>query len=132
MWEHLRGYDKWIETEARIESSDVEETEQVGRYGNVVGYAYSSGDKLTWTDRQGEKQFADFTVSDDSPLYQLIGGETVSIRYDPARPDRFYYRELMRTRVNTAVKSTLVALLFLVALTGIIFLRISFHDRLRR
>jgi hypothetical protein len=89
IWERLRGYDKWIETQADIESSSVAETRITGRYGKIVDYSYTSGDMLTWVDGQGEKQYADFTVPHDSPLYQLVGGETVTIRYDPARPFLF-------------------------------------------
>lgn len=121
IWERLRGYDKWIETEAKIESSNVEKTPIEGRSGTAIGYSYASGDILTWTDRQGEKQYADFTAPDDSPLYQLIGGETVTIRYDPAHPDRFYYRDLLRTRIHTAVKATLVVILF----GGLFLLRLA-------
>jgi hypothetical protein len=132
LWERLRGYDKWIEAQARIESSDVEKRPLTDRYGKVVDYAYSSGDRVTWTDPQGEKQYADFTVPDDSPLYQLVGGESVTIRYDPAKPDRYYFRELLRTRVHTAVKSTLAALLLLVVFGSLIFLRIIFHTGWRR
>jgi hypothetical protein len=112
IWERLRGYDKWVETEAKIESSNLEKTPVEGRSGTVVSYLYASGDTLTWTDRQGEKQYADFTVPDDSPLYQFIGGETVTIRYDPAHPDRFYYRDLLRTRIHSAVKTTLILIFF--------------------
>lgn len=129
IWERLRGYDKWIQAEATVESSNVEKTPIQGRYGGTVGYAYSSGDRLTWIDRQGEKQYADFTVPDDSPLYQMVGGETVTIRYDPANPDRFYYRELLRTKVHTAVKSTLIALVFVVGYGGLLFLRITGRHR---
>jgi hypothetical protein len=125
IWERLRGYDKWIETQAKIESSDVDKRPLTDRYGNVIDYAYSSGDTLTWTDRQGEKQYADFTVPDDSPLYQLVGGETVTIRYDPAKPDRYYFRELLRTRVHTAVKTLVAVLLFVMVFGGIVLLSVA-------
>jgi hypothetical protein len=80
IWERLRGYDKWIEAQASIESSTVEETPVTDRSGQSIGFTYASGDMLAWTDQQGEKQYADFTVPDDSPLYQLVGGESVTIR----------------------------------------------------
>lgn len=129
IWERLRGYDKWIETQASIESSNLEKTPIADRYGNVVDYSYASGDMLTWTDHQGEKQYGDFTVPDDSPLYQLVGGETVTIRYDPASPDRFYFRDLLRTKVHTAVKTTLVVLLFLIVFGGFALLNIASGGR---
>jgi hypothetical protein len=111
IWERLRGYDKWVQTEAKVESSQVEETVHSTRYGIV--YSYASGDILIWTDRQGEKQYADFSVPEDSPLYQLVGGETVTIRYDPAKPERFYFRELMKTRVHTLFQRTIASLIFI-------------------
>jgi len=102
----LRGYDKWIQTEARIESSNLEKVEAYDLNGNQTTIS-ESDDKLVWTDKMGQTQSADFCVPDDSPLYQFIGGETVTIRYNPANPEEFYYRELLRTNVHTAVKSTL-------------------------
>jgi hypothetical protein len=130
VWERLRGYDKWVQTEATIESSNVEKQPITGRYGNVVDYAYSSGDVLAWADGHGEKQYADFNVPESSPLYQLIGGETVTIRYNPARPEEFYYRELLRTRIHIAVKMTLGILFLLVLYGGFFYLRIN--SRMRR
>jgi hypothetical protein len=104
LWERLRGYDKWTETQAKIESSNVEKTPVTDRSGRVAGYSYSSGDMLTWIDASGEKQYANFTVHDDSPLYQLIGGESVAIRYNPVDPAQYYFRELLRTRINRFFK----------------------------
>lgn len=100
IWERLRGYDKWIETEAKVESSKVKKT---ATYGN----SWASEDELAWTDRSGKTQRARFNVPDGSPLFQLIGGETVMIQYDPTEPDRYYFRELFQTRARTAFKRTL-------------------------
>jgi hypothetical protein len=87
---------------------------------------------LTWSDRRGEKQYADFTVPDDSPVYQPAGGQTVTIRCAPARPDRFYDRELLRKGVHTVVKTTHGVVLFVVVFGGLIFLRITSHMGWRR
>ncbi len=110
-WERLRGYDKWTETQAKIESSKVKRTSHTDRAGNV-SYTWSSGDQLVWTDSCGEKHWAGFTVHDDSPLYQLIGGESVAIRYDPSDPEQYYFRELLRTRINRFVKVMLYSIAF--------------------
>jgi hypothetical protein len=107
IWERLRGYDKWIPTEAKVESSKVKET-----LDPESGYiAYSSGDLLVWTDQQGEHQRAYFTVPDDSPLYQLVEGATVTIRYNPADPYQYYLRELLQTRIHMAVSRAIVIFL---------------------
>jgi hypothetical protein len=115
IWEWLRGYDKWIQVEAKVESSNVEETKQTV-HGQPAPSTWASRDELVWSDRQGHRRSVEFKVPDDSPLYQLIGGETVTIRYNPAKPEKFYYRELLRTRVHTAIKMIFLGLLFLGAL----------------
>jgi hypothetical protein len=110
IWEHLRGYDKWIQTEAKIESSNLEKVEASDINGNPTTIS-ESDDKLVWTDKMGQRQSAEFCVPDDSPLYQFIGGETVTIRYNPADPGDFYYRDLMRSQVHRAFKMTLIGIL---------------------
>jgi hypothetical protein len=125
LWEKLRGYDKWVEAQAKVESSDVEKTPVTDRYGTVIDYEYSSADMLTWTDAAGEKQYAFFTAPDDSPLYQLVDGETITIRYDPKSPDKFYLRDLLRTQVGKAVKATAVILAFVIFFGGMLILRIA-------
>jgi hypothetical protein len=122
IWERLRGYDKWIQTEATVASSTVEETKQTV-HGQPAPSTWASGDELVWTDRLGQRQSAEFTVPDDSPLYQLIGGEKVTIRYNPAQPERFYYRELLRTRVHTAVKTAFGVFLFAGAVAWLFWFR---------
>lgn len=118
LWERLRGYDKWIETEARIESSQMRETPYTNRDGSV-SYTYDASDMLTWLDAQGEKQYAAFTVDDLSPVYQLVGGESVTIRYNPQDPSQFYYRDLLRSRVKLYARTSLgIAALVAVALAA--------------
>lgn len=108
LWEKLRGYHKWVQTEAKVRSSKVEKTAHYGRDGSV-SYTWASGDQLVWTDEQGQPQSAEFKVDDESPLYQLVGGESVTIRYNPARPEEFYYRDLLRSRLNFFFRMALVA-----------------------
>jgi len=107
IWERLRGYNKWIQTEAKIESSNLENVKTYDINGNQAGVTTESDDVLVWTDKMGQRQRAKFCVPEDSPLYQFIGGETVTIRYNPAKPEEFYYRDLLRTKVHTAFKLTL-------------------------
>jgi hypothetical protein len=115
IWEHLRGYNKWVQTEAKIESSNLEKVEAYDINGNQTTIS-ESDDKLVWTDKMGQRQSAEFYVPDDSPLYQFIGGETVTIRYNPANPKEFYYRDLLRSKVHTAFKSTLICAFVIVVL----------------
>jgi hypothetical protein len=128
LWEKLRGYDKWVEADAKIDSSDVERTSHVDRGGNV-SYTYASGDQIVWTDSRGEKQYADFTVDDESPLYQLVGGEKVKIRYNPQRPEQFYFRDLLKSRIRRFFQLTLYTLLFFAVLLLLLWLRWSAGPR---
>lgn len=121
IWERLRGYDKWVETEAKMESSEVRKTITTTRYGQIA--TYDAGDLLTWVDAQDEKHYSSFSVDDESPLYQFVNGESLTIRYDPADADHFYNRDLLRTRIRAAVRITLITL----AVAALIIARIWTH-----
>ena len=116
MWERLRGFDKWVEAEARIVSSEVEETEHSNRYGKIT-YTYASGEVLAWTDGSGKEQSASFKVPDSSPLYQMMDGQSLRIRYNPKNPAEFYLRELFQSQLLTGVKTVLLVLIVLMGLT---------------
>jgi hypothetical protein len=118
-WERLRGYDKWPCAEAKITTAKVKRTAHNGRDGSV-SFSYASADRLEWIDFHGQKQSAEFKIHDDSPLYQFIGRETVALRYDPGNSHRFYFPELLRTRIYRACKLTLYTLAF-IAFVGALF-----------
>jgi hypothetical protein len=92
IWERLRGYDKWVEATATVERVDV----------------------IMWTDNRGEKQYAGIDGYKTRKTPRLVAGDTVQIRYSPACPEGFYYRDLLRAKVRKSVRSTLLILLFLV------------------
>jgi hypothetical protein len=96
-WERLRGYQGWNETNAVIESAIVNK-EPVGERG--ILFITTSVDTLAWNDQTGQKHSAELKLPDDSPLFHLKAGDAVTIRYNPARPDEFYLRDLLRTRVH--------------------------------
>lgn len=124
LWERLRGYDKWIETTAIFRSADVEKIPHADRYGNV-SYTYDSYDTITWTDQKGETHTADFRVPDDSPIYLLVDGNKTTIRYNPANPDRFYYPDLLRTRIATVTKRIVTAIFLVTIFLLLAWLRFS-------
>jgi hypothetical protein len=113
LWERLRGYDKWIEAQATIRSSTEQKTEEY--YRGQKYDVFTSDDELVWTDTQGVERTAELDVAEDSPLFQLIGGETVTIRYNPSDPGQFFYPELLRGQIVSTVRglSILLAFLFL-------------------
>jgi hypothetical protein len=91
MWERLRGYDKWVETEAAIKSSELAEVEVRRIRPNRFSEAepvdeWHSTCELAWTDKAGTQHTDQFEVAEGSPLFQLYDGQTVNIRYDPANP----------------------------------------------
>jgi len=88
IWERLRGYHKWTESQATIESANVEKTAITGS-ADPVRYTSASANTLAWNDQTGQKHSAKFVLSEDSPLFSLKQGDAVTIRYNPARPDRF-------------------------------------------
>jgi hypothetical protein len=90
LWERLRGYDKWVEAEAAVVSGD-KLRRQFGLPGRRRESQFSS-DLLMWKDRLGEARYGVFINQDTSPLFQLLEGEKISIRYDPSNPNRFYNR----------------------------------------
>jgi hypothetical protein len=128
LWERLRGYDKWVQTEAKIESSDIERKAHYGRDGSV-NYSWASGDTITWTDTRGEHQTADFKVDDESPLYQLVSGEKVKIRYNPAIPNHFYYRDLLQSKVRRFFLLLFFGAIFCAVLGALILLNYWTHQK---
>jgi hypothetical protein len=53
-----------------------------------------SADMLVWKDQYARKQYGPFVTYDTSPLYQLLEGQTILIRYSPVQPNRYYSRPL--------------------------------------
>jgi len=109
IWERLRGYDKWIQTEATIKSSNLAEVE-IGRILNGRWFnsdpvdEWKSSCMLTWVDNSGNPHENEFEVAEDSPLFQLYDGQTVTIRYNPTNPDQFYLRGISGSKVHTWLK----------------------------
>lgn len=125
-WERLCGYDKWVETQATIASASTEQKIHRERSWGTT-YTYGSGDVLIWTDQNGRERRGFFRVPDGSPLYKLLGGDAIPIRYNPAQPDQFYLRELLQTRINTMAKRVLVPLVLIAAGVALAELRRGGH-----
>ena len=117
IWERLRGYDKWIKSEATVESSEPTNQELHGRDLSF------SEDVIAWTDRAGEKHRAPINVQAHSPLFQLVQGSKIDIRYNPADPEGYYLRELLRSRVRKVFSTAMVAMLLIAALAFFGWLR---------
>ena len=105
IWERMRGYHQWTEAQAVIDSANINK-EPI--QGSSTLFITTSADTLAWTDQAGRQHSAKFTVPDDSPLFKRAAGETVTIRFNPADPDRFYLRDLLRTQVHAIFVKVLV------------------------
>jgi hypothetical protein len=115
LWERLRGFDKWTQTEAKIKSSNLAEVEigsvRVSRWSDSETVdEWESNCTLAWTDAAGKPHEADFTVAEDSSLFQLYDGQTVTIRYNPSNPDQFHLRGVFGSKFHTGLKRTMILL----------------------
>lgn len=107
IWERMRGYDKWTPVEAMILSSkldDVEVADMPQRYGGGKIYEWQSTCVISWKDSNGKEHKTGFEVSENSPLFQLYDGQTVTIRYNPANPDEFYQRGVAESNLMATLK----------------------------
>ncbi|MGA9071363.1 MAG: DUF3592 domain-containing protein [Terracidiphilus sp.] len=108
IWERLRGYDKWIQNEATIKSSETEEA-VIGhsRYEDEPIYAWQENQELQWKDLSGAERSQSITVGENSPIFKLYEGKSVTIRYNPDSPGNFYVRDELRRKVNFTAKIVL-------------------------
>jgi len=114
-WERLRGYHKWTPTKATVQSSTLSGVELAKQ-----SVAWQSVCKIVWQDEDRVPHRAEFEVFEDSPLYQLIDGDTVDIRFNPTKPEQFYLPGLIQSRLAKAWKLTIFAVLFALVLIGIV------------
>lgn len=112
IWERLRGYDKWIQTEATITASDLTEEEVRTVHSEVGGdeamTEWRSTCNIAWTDMFRTPHSAAYIVSEGSPLFELFEGQTVTIRYNPAYPAQYYLRAELRSKVASTIKWTVI------------------------
>jgi hypothetical protein len=117
IWERLRGYDMWIQTEATIQSSemiglkagwfrDIETTNtreiQQWRVKCVV----------SWTNLSSKLYTVKYSVPDSSRLFQLFEGEKVTIHYNPDNPNEYYFRDLFLSRARIVIQKTILILFY--------------------
>jgi len=107
LWERLRGYNKWVQAEARVDSAAAIRRTLGKRYQESPT-SRASGRLLVWKDQLGKKQVGVFVTLDTSPFYQLLDGETITIRYNPARPNHYYCRAHLLSWLVHLAKISLV------------------------
>jgi hypothetical protein len=119
LWERLRGYDKWIETEAEVKSAELSKITFPGskdpRKKQENAIAWNSECRFVWQDPTSEQHAGSFVADEESSLYQLSEGEKFSIRINPRNPEDFYIRGLLESDVMSAWKAVLgFTLMFLI------------------
>jgi hypothetical protein len=101
LWERLRGFDHWLETQARIESirwwgvPDSHNRELGPRWRvlfKIVRISYAAN---------GGAQFSK-TVLFPAFRFALDTGDELAIRYEPADPERVYVRSRTEGVMNVA------------------------------
>ncbi len=112
-WESLRGYDKWPETEATVESSSYSDRVTTFDYNTESASGLprpetttvnQSTSVITWKDASGNTYRNQFTVTRPSPLFEKYAGDKLPIRYNPANPRDFYIRELRQGEMSSMLK----------------------------
>jgi hypothetical protein len=120
IWERLCGYDKWIQREATIKSSRLADVQV---FNSPAAREWRSASTLAWKDEAGQQHTATYEVTDNSSLFQLYEGQTVTIRCNPADPNKFYLPGVLKSRVMSGIKWTVLAVVGAAVARFILFVR---------
>jgi hypothetical protein len=119
---HLRGYDKWTSTVATVQLATLSRVGEVGKGGSdsPVALGWESTCEIRWEDQNQIQHTAVFHAFEESPLYQLCEGDTVSILFNPAKPSEYYLPGLIRSELTRTWKLMAWTLMLLVLGIGFI------------
>jgi hypothetical protein len=101
LWEKFCEYDKWVPAVATVQSTELSRVGEIGHDKSKppVALGWESNCRIKWQDKNQTERSAVFQAYEESPLYQLIEGDTVGIRFNPANPSEYYLPGLMQSRV---------------------------------
>ena len=99
----LKGYGGWIETTARIESSDTQRTLARRTKDGQPIYRWQSIEKIAYSDETGNAHIQFFTVTEGSLLQDFKTGQSILICYNPSDPSKFYVRKQLEYKVKRAL-----------------------------
>lgn len=108
IWEWLRGYRKWTQTQAQTVFLKEETLFHEG--GKDLHYSHVTGARVVWTDSDGKSHYMLLKQYGNPPKYPVAEGEVVDLRYDPANPMRCYSRRLSELKVRRVVATTLTVI----------------------
>lgn len=89
LWEKLRGYDKWIETEAISVKFESERNFVLRKGTSVPVFQFRA--VLTWLDQYGAERTGVLDLA-GSPLRLPVRAPLIRLRFNPAAPHEFYVR----------------------------------------
>lgn len=126
LWERLRGYDKWTPAVATVQSMELSRVGEIGgdKSKPPVAVGWESVCRISWQDQNQTEHTAVFEAYEESPLYQLMEGDTVDIRFNPAKPSEYYLPGLIQSGLSKTWQLTLFTLMLIVL--GIGFLVFAF------
>lgn len=84
LWRRLRGIDHWPETEAEVTGV----SRFLARHNRKRAVV-----SLSYIDDAGTRHIGQLWVNDYSSIYNLSMGERISVRYNPARPNKCWCDE---------------------------------------
>jgi hypothetical protein len=122
-WERLRGYDRWTPATATVKSSSLARVEFDRREtgdAKKPAFAWKSNCTIVWNDQNGVERKAVFEAFEESPLYQLVDGDQVAIRFNPHQPAEFYLPGLLHSKLAQAWKMGVFALLIILVIFAIL------------
>jgi hypothetical protein len=127
LWEHLRGYNKWTAAVARVESTTLSPVGEIGNDNSkpTVALGLESVCTIRWQDHKEMEHTAVFQAYEESPLYQLIEGDTVNIRFNPANPSEYYLPGLIQSKLTKTWKFAWYALMLIVGFVAFIVLLLA-------
>jgi hypothetical protein len=122
LWERLRGCDKWTPAVATVQSTELTRLGPVGndKSNPPVALAWESICKIKWTDQNQVDRTGMFHAYEESPLYQLVEGNTICIRFDPANPSEFYLPGMIESGLVRTWKLTIYAVMMIALAIGFI------------
>lgn len=115
LWERFQGYHKWMPAVALVQSTELSRVGEMGggKSNPPLAVGWESICKIRWQDQNQIERSAVFKAFEDSPLYQLIEGDTVNIRFNPANPSEYYLPGLIKSGLSRAWQLTLYTMMLI-------------------
>jgi hypothetical protein len=122
LWEHLRGYNKWTPAVAVVQSTELARVGELraDKSKPPVALGWESVSWINWLDQNRIERTAVFQAYEESPNYQLVEGNTVNIRFNPANPSDYYLPGLIESGLVRTWKLTICVVMGIVL--GILFI----------